>query len=89
MQGILVEAKRGSADCAHCILDANFKYSHGVQAVSHESLLSLWAGYADPAAWLVLLWSALGPGALAAYLQTMVRVCLDFGLSHMRWSSGV
>ncbi|KAK9908711.1 hypothetical protein WJX75_001852 [Coccomyxa subellipsoidea] len=37
---------------------------------SHESLVSLWEGYADPGAWLVLLWSALGPGALAAYLQT-------------------
>ncbi|CAL8460827.1 g358 [Coccomyxa elongata] len=40
------------------------------QVVSHESLVALWEGYADPAAWLVLLWSALGPGALAAYLQT-------------------
>ncbi|BDA41739.1 hypothetical protein COCOBI_02-5320 [Coccomyxa sp. Obi] len=40
------------------------------QVVSHESLVTLWEGYADPAAWLVLLWSALGPGALAAYLQT-------------------
>lgn len=42
------------------------------QVASHESLVSLWEGYADPGAWLVLLWSALGPGALAAYLQTRV-----------------
>ncbi|CAK0743539.1 hypothetical protein CVIRNUC_001478 [Coccomyxa viridis] len=30
----------------------------------------LWQGYQEPAAWLALVWSALGPGALAAYLQT-------------------
>ena len=29
----------------------------------------LWRGYQEPAAWLALVWSALGPGALAAYLQ--------------------
>lgn len=42
------------------------------QVVSHEALLGLWQGYADPAAWLVLIWSAVGPGALAAFLQTQV-----------------
>ncbi|CAL5219340.1 g1154 [Coccomyxa viridis] len=30
----------------------------------------LWRGYREPAAWIALVWSALGPGALAAYLQT-------------------
>ena len=32
----------------------------------------LWQGYREPAAWIALVWSALGPGALAAYLQTQV-----------------
>ncbi len=41
-----------------------------MQAASGRPLVSLWEGYADPAAWLVLLWSAVGPGALAAFLQT-------------------
>lgn len=34
----------------------------------------LWQGYAEPAAWVALVWSALGPGALAAYLQTQVQI---------------
>jgi hypothetical protein len=42
------------------------------QVVSHEMLRTLWGGYASPVAWLVLAWSALGPGALAAFLQTQV-----------------
>ncbi len=43
-----------------------------MQVVSHEPLSRLWEGYREPAAWLVLVWSAVGPGALAAYLQTQV-----------------
>lgn len=34
----------------------------------------LWQGYREPAAWVALIWSALGPGALAAYLQTQVCI---------------
>ena len=30
---------------------------------------ALWPGWRDPAAWAVILWSAVGPGALAAYLH--------------------
>lgn len=37
-----------------------------------ESVSSLWPGYASPEAWAVLLWSAAGPGALAAYLHAKV-----------------
>ena len=32
----------------------------------------LWQGYREPTGWVALIWSALGPGALAAYLQTQV-----------------
>ena len=44
-----------------------------LQAVSGLPLSGLWLGYRNPAAWAVLVWSALGPGALAAFLQTQVR----------------
>ncbi|KAL7555226.1 hypothetical protein ACHAWF_018881 [Thalassiosira exigua] len=34
-----------------------------------ESLASLWPGWANPAAWLLLAYSAVGPGAVADLLQ--------------------
>ena len=54
------------------------------QVVSHEMLRSLWGGYASPAAWLVLAWSALGPGALAAFLQTQVANTATRHSAHLR-----
>eukprot|EP00884_Botryococcus_braunii_P002767 jgi/Botrbrau1/12491/Bobra.0169s0038.1 len=41
-----------------------------------QSLLSLWPGYHNLPAWILLTYSAIGPGALAAVLQT-------FGQSHV------
>jgi hypothetical protein len=43
-----------------------------VQMRAPQGARLLWQGYGEPAAWLALIWSALGPGALAAYLQTQV-----------------
>ena len=43
-----------------------------VQARTPQGPALLWQGYQEPAAWIALVWSALGPGALAAYLQTQV-----------------
>ena len=35
-------------------------------------LRDFWDGITEPQAWLLVLWAALGPGALAAFLQTQV-----------------
>ena len=43
-----------------------------VQMRAPQGASLLWQGYREPAAWVALIWSALGPGALAAYLQTQV-----------------
>ena len=43
-----------------------------VQMRTPQGPALLWQGYREPAAWIALVWSALGPGALAAYLQTQV-----------------
>ena len=42
------------------------KISHG------EDVLTLWAGAGGLNAWLLVLWSALGAGAISIYLQTLV-----------------
>ena len=34
------------------------------------NLREFWEGISEPQAWLLVLWAALGPGALAAFLQT-------------------
>lgn len=44
---------------------ANLQQGHPVS--------EMWEGWANPVAWVVLAWSAVGPGALAAYLH--VKVC--------------
>jgi hypothetical protein len=41
-----------------------------------QPLSDLWPGYSQPLTWVVLLWSALGPGALAAYFH--VKVSHDY-----------
>jgi hypothetical protein len=33
----------------------------------------LWEGTGEATAWLLVLWAALGPGALAAFLQSQAR----------------
>ena len=45
-----------------------------MQVASGQPITALWAGYADPLAWGAILWASLGPGALAAFLQTQVRL---------------
>lgn len=51
----------------------------GVQRVGFQSgsLTELWEGGLQPQAWLLVLWAALGPGALAAFLQTQVSKQLN------------
>ena len=39
-----------------------------------EDLRLLWAGAGGLNAWLLVLWSALGAGALTIYLQTLVII---------------
>ncbi|GMH32627.1 hypothetical protein BSKO_00461 [Bryopsis sp. KO-2023] len=38
-----------------------------------KPIVTLWAGYGDWRAWLILIWTALGPGALATFLQTTAQ----------------
>jgi hypothetical protein len=54
-----------------------------VSTLSFEgrSLETLWPGYSSLAAWLLLTYSAIGPGALAAVLQTYVRPLLETATS--------
>ncbi len=40
-----------------------------------QPLSSLWEGWAEPGAWAILLYLALGPGVLGAYLQVRVSRC--------------
>ncbi len=45
----------------------------GVQkGIAGGVLSEFWQGISEPQAWLLVLWAALGPGALAAFLQTQV-----------------
>jgi hypothetical protein len=46
------------------------------QVASGQPVAALWQGYADPLAWGAILWASLGPGALAAFLQTQARPLL-------------
>lgn len=41
--------------------------------VTGEQASQLWEGPGQPTAWLLVLWAALGPGALAAFLQSQVN----------------
>ena len=43
-----------------------------MQVANGKPIADLWQGYADPMAWVAILWASLGPGALAAFLQTQV-----------------
>lgn len=36
------------------------------------SVIDFWQGWHQPQGWILVLWAALGPGALAAFLQTQV-----------------
>lgn len=42
------------------------------ETVTRGEAAQLWPGWQNPAAWLAIVWSALGPGALVAYLQSQV-----------------
>ena len=41
--------------------------------ISGQSI-DYWSGWSNPWALLAIVWSALGPGALVAYLQSQVRI---------------
>lgn len=41
-------------------------------AAEGAPLSDLWPGYDNPLAWGIMIWSALGPGALAAFLHAKV-----------------
>ena len=56
----------------------------GAQVTSGQPITALWAGYADPLAWGAILWASLGPGALAAFLQTQARRRSNDLLVHRR-----
>lgn len=40
------------------------------ETVTRGEATQLWPGWQNPMAWLAVVWSALGPGALVAYLQS-------------------
>lgn len=40
------------------------------------ALAQLWPNYGDPLGWGVIAYTAIGPGALSAFLQVKVRPCL-------------
>ncbi len=42
-------------------------------ALKGEPLTQLWPNPGDPVAWAVVAYSAVGPGALAAYFHVKVR----------------
>jgi hypothetical protein len=44
-----------------------------------QPVLSLWEGWVDPGAWAVMVWLAVGPGALASYLSVKVGLCTICG----------
>lgn len=37
--------------------------------------IDYWSGWNNPSALLAIVWSALGPGALVAFLQSQVQCC--------------
>ena len=41
-------------------------------AAEGAPLSDLWPGYDNPLSWGIMIWSALGPGALAAFLHAKV-----------------
>jgi hypothetical protein len=49
----------------------------GVQAsrlaAAGQPLSALWPGWRQPQGWAIILWGALGPGALASVLHVQVR----------------
>ena len=55
--------------------DAIYKVS------THQSVVSIWAGFRNPVAWLVLLWPALGPWSTAeiAQIEAQSRISASHG----------
>ena len=51
------------------------------KVATHQSVLSLWAGFRNPVAWLVLLWPALGPWSTAeiAQIEAQSRISASHG----------
>ena len=46
------------------------------ELVTHGEAKQLWPGWQNLMAWLAITWSALGPGALVAYLQSQASQVL-------------
>ncbi|KAL3139556.1 hypothetical protein ABBQ38_003876 [Trebouxia sp. C0009 RCD-2024] len=57
------------------VSDAVYKVS------THQSVRSIWAGFRNPVAWLVLLWPALGPWSTAeiAQIEAQSRISASHG----------
>eukprot|EP00873_Tetraselmis_striata_P016737 jgi/Tetstr1/437001/TSEL_002740.t1 len=75
-----------------CIISMGWLALEVVEGVGHgispaSMLLSRWESYNDPACWLWVVFSALGPGALAAYLQTVGQATATPSQSQIIYSS--
>lgn len=51
------------------------------KVATHQSVLSMWAGFRNPIAWLVLLWPAIGPWSTAeiAQIEAQSRISASHG----------
>ena len=51
------------------------------KVATHQSVLSIWAGFRNPVAWLVLLWPAVGPWSTAeiAQIEAQSRISASHG----------
>lgn len=47
------------------------------QRLDSGQAMQLWPGWQNPMAWVAITWSALGPGALVAFLQAQARFCFS------------
>jgi hypothetical protein len=66
---------------------ATFLIASGSMLAAGDPISDLWPGYTNPVAWGVMIYSALGPGALAAFLHAKVRWRLELWL--WVWSGGM
>lgn len=51
---------------------ATFGVAAGALLAAGEPLTDLWPGWTNPVSWSIMVWSALGPGAAAAFLHAKV-----------------
>lgn len=53
-------------------------YTASITTLEGRPLTSLWEGWANPVAWGALVWSAVGPGAIASYFHVKVSAISHF-----------